>query len=82
MILPHVLRVWQQSNRACQFLQYSFSSPFALVGQAFLPIYLTPKGRQEFVSYGANFPTTNVTKSEPGVRAKSGGKPAFLTARS
>jgi len=41
MILPHVLRVWQQSNRACQFLQYSFSSPFALVEQAFLPTHLT-----------------------------------------
>jgi len=30
MILPHVLSVWQQSTRACQFLQYPFSSPFSL----------------------------------------------------
>jgi hypothetical protein len=28
MILPHVLSVWQQSTRACQFLQYSFSLLF------------------------------------------------------
>jgi len=28
MILPHVLSVWQQSTRACQFLQYSFSAEF------------------------------------------------------
>ena len=44
MILPDVLCVWQQSTRACQFLQYSFSSQFDLVGQPSVATYLTAKG--------------------------------------
>jgi hypothetical protein len=36
MILPHVLSVWQQSTRACQFLQYSFSAEFWPGGRGIL----------------------------------------------
>jgi len=78
MILPHDLRVWQQSNRACQFLQYSFSSPFAPPGQALIPIYSTQKDRQEFVFYAQTSDRKRQAKSEP--RVPNGGKPAFLTA--
>jgi hypothetical protein len=65
MILPHVLRVWQQSNRACQFLQYSFSSPFALVGKALMPKYSTQKDRQGFVSYAQTSHCERKANSEP-----------------
>ncbi|HYU99929.1 MAG TPA: hypothetical protein VE977_13970, partial [Pyrinomonadaceae bacterium] len=62
--------VRQQSTRACQFLQYSFSSPFPMVGKALLAYPFYGKGTDTNVCPYPNF----TSRPQGKVRAGSGPK--------